>query len=130
MVKTDILDYQTENRSGNVTAEQLRDVLDKYFKDVPKNAEDLQKNMEDPEYKLEAKDKYGKDIELKVSDLYKGDLTTGTVERPDAKKDTIYVGYYADFEDEKGNKKPDGKPDGIIYADLAVGTNRRNETMA
>ncbi len=40
-----------------------------------------------------------------------------------------YVGYYADFEDEKGNKTPDGIPDGIIYADLAVGTNRRNEKM-
>ncbi len=129
MVQTDILDYQAENRSENVTVEQLRDVLDKYFKDVPEKAEDLQKNLEDPEYKLEAKDEYGKDIELKVSDLYKGDLTTGTVERPDAKEDTSYVGYYADFEDEKGNKTPDGIPDGIIYADLAVGTNRRNKKM-
>ena len=120
MVQTDILEYQAQSKSGDITPEQLRDVLDKYFKDVPAKAEDLQKNMEDSEYKLEARDEYGKDIELKVSDLYGGDLTTGTVESPDAKEDTSYVGYYTDFEDEKGNKTPDGIPDGIIYADLAV----------
>ena len=132
MVQTDILEYQAQSKSGDITPEQLRDVLDKYFKEVPAKAEDLQKNMEDPEYKLKARDQYGEDIELKVSDLYGGDLTLGTVDddqRPDAKEDTSYVGYYADFEDENGNKTPDGIPDGIIYADLAVGTNRRNETM-
>ena len=66
--------------------------------------------MEDPEYKLKARDQYGEDIELKVSDLYGGDLTLGTVDddqRPDAKEDTSYVGYYADFEDENGNKTPE-----------------------
>ena len=123
MVQIDILEYQAQSKSGDITPEQLRDVLDKYFKDVPAKAEDLQKNLEDPEYKLKARDEYGKDIELKVSDLYGGDLTLGTVDddtRPDADLEVSYLGYYADFEDEDGNKKPDGKPDGIIYADLAV----------
>ncbi len=123
MVEVEILKEQVKSRSGNLTTEELREILDQYFKDVPENAEDLQKNLEDPEYKLKARDEYGKDIELKVSDLYGGDLTLGTVDddpRPDADLEVSYVGYYADFEDEDGNKTPDGKPDGIIYADLAV----------
>ncbi len=123
MVEVDILRKQAKSKSGDITTEELKEILDKYFKEVPENAEDLQKNMEDPEYSLKARDEYGEDIEIKVSDLYEGDLTTGTVDddpRPDADLEVSYVGYYADFEDEDGNKKPDGKPDGIIYADLAV----------
>ncbi len=123
MVEVEILKEQVKSRSGNLTTEELREILDQYFKDVPAKAEDLQKNLEDPEYKLKARDEYGKDIELKVSDLYGGDLTLGTVDddpRPDADLEVSYVGYYADFEDEDGNKTPDGKPDGVIYADLAV----------
>ena len=123
MVEVEILKEQVKSRSGNLTTEELREILDQYFKDVPENAEDLQKNMEDPEYSLKARDEYGEDIEIKVSDLYEGDLTTGTVDddpRPDADLEVSYLGYYADFEDQNGNKTPDGKPDGIIYADLAV----------
>ena len=75
MVQTDILGYQTENNSEKVTSKQLRDVLDKYFKNVPEKAEDLEKNLEDPDYSLEAKAEYGKDVKLKVSDLYKGIVT-------------------------------------------------------
>ena len=47
----------------------------------------------------------------------------GPVEPPTENIPTTesYVGYYADFEDSEGNRIPDGKPDGIIYADLAIG---------
>ena len=33
--KIDILEIQTENQSGNITQEQLKNVLDKYFDGVP-----------------------------------------------------------------------------------------------
>ena len=63
----------------------------------------------------------------KVNVDINGKVSTDDVEDGVSKEtisnETSFVGYYADFDNEKGEKIPDGKPDGIIFADLAVGGN-------
>ena len=119
MAQTDILGCEAENR-GSITGEQLQGILSKYFKGAPDTVEELEEALKNPEYTLKANDEYGgKSVEVKLSDIYDGEL--GDVMGPIAEKETSYVGYYADFQNDEGEEKPDGKPDGIIYADLAVG---------
>ncbi len=69
-----------------------------------------------------------------ISDEYGlGDLEVGSdgseSNLPDADLSTSYIGYYADFQNEAGEQIPDGEPDGIIYADLAIGTYRRSKIL-
>ena len=124
--KTDIFAYQVDNQNGKITGEQLKTVLDKYFKEVP-DAKDLEEKLKDPNYSLKARDGYGgEDIEVKLSELYSGDLETGSKAPEDeetvADNEKSYVGCYADLDGNVANG-----PEGIIYADLAVGSNRRTD---
>ena len=68
--KIDILEIQTENQSGNITQEQLKNVLDKYFDGVPDDytIDDI----------FTTKDEYG-NHEIAVSEIYNGEINgTGT----------------------------------------------------
>ena len=118
MAQVDILGYQAENQNGEITTKQLKEVLSKYFKDVPDEGQ-LKEKLKDPDYSLKVKKEYGGDsIEVKLSDIYDGELGDGMLAdeltEPVAEATRSYVGYYADID---GN----GSVDGIIYADLAVG---------
>lgn len=100
--RTDILGIQADKKDGNITKEQLKTVLDKYFDNVPDDYT--------TETVLTTKDEYG-NYEIAVSEIYNGNL--GETQEVISKTES-YVGYYADLEG-------DGTVDGIIYADLAVG---------
>ena len=97
--QTDVLEKQAKKRDTELAKEELRIILDKYFKDIPENYT--------TETILTTNEKYG-NYEISVSDIYAGNLKSNIL------KTESYVGYYADFEG-------DGTIDGIIYADLAVG---------
>ena len=74
MAQTDILGYQAENESEEITIGQLKDVLSKYFKDVP-DEEQLKEKLKDTDYSLKVKEEYGGDsIEVRVSDIYAAKL--------------------------------------------------------
>ena len=55
MAQTDILGYQAENESEEITIGQLKDVLSKYFKDVP-DEEKLKEKLKDTDYSLKVKE--------------------------------------------------------------------------
>ncbi len=76
MVRTDILGYQAENKSGKVTAKQLKDVLDKYFESVPKEDE-LPNKLKEEDFKLKSNPEYGGQ-EIEIADIYSGGLTDKT----------------------------------------------------
>ena len=96
----DILGKQADNSSGELARNDIKEVLDKYFKEVP---DDFKSDTV-----LETIEDYGKH-EIAVSEIYSGEI-----EKPQEviETTTSYVGYYADVD---GNKQPDG----IIYVDLA-----------
>lgn len=114
LAKTDLIGEQVKSKSGEVTGDMLKEVLDKYFGDVP-NAEDI--TLDTP---ITAKEEYGS-YKMKVSDIYDGEIKNSENEDGDGdenedfiSKETSYVGYYADLNADK-------TPEGIIYADLATG---------
>ena len=105
LAQLDILAKQTDNLSSDVTASDLKTILDKYFDDVPE-AKDITKDTI-----LTPKEEYGSNYKITVSDIYNGEIIE--------EKQPIDVAesYTANFADMDGN----GTADGIIYADLAVG---------
>ena len=111
---TDILGAQADNKSGDITKEQLVEILETYFENVPE-AKELPEDLST--VILTAKKEYG-GHEIKASDIYDGGLAK---EQETIAKSESYVGYYADFQKADGSDGSDGIPDGIIYADLAVG---------
>lgn len=68
--QTDILGKQAEN-NGDITKNQLKTILEKYFKDVPEVLSDDLSDLE-----LTAKDEYG-GHKIKVSDIWSGTTSTG-----------------------------------------------------
>lgn len=109
-VKMDIMEKQLANKSGDIGKEELKEILDIYFKDVP---EDYTLETE-----LEAKDEKITD-KINVSEIYQGEFKKA---QETISKETSYVGYYADL---NGDGVIDEENDGIIYADLAVGGSGR-----
>ncbi len=94
MAQTDILGYQAENESEEITIGQLKDVLSKYFKDVP-DEEKLKEKLKDTDYSLKVKEEYGGDsIEVRVSDIYAAKLE-------ELAKDVLKVNPDATNDDEK-----------------------------
>ena len=68
----DILGYVRNSRDGDITSEQLKEVLEKYFKNVPEEDE-LQEKLKEKDFKLKSKPEYGgQDVE--IADIYDGDL--------------------------------------------------------
>lgn len=70
--QTDLLGKQAENSSGNVTSEALKEVLDKYFSDVP-GADEITVETE-----ITAKEEYG-NYKMKVSDIYDGEIKGSSI---------------------------------------------------
>ena len=103
--QTDVLGKQAESRDGSITESEFKEILEKYFDNVPEELPDDLTSLE-----LTSKDEYGGQT-IKVSDIY-----SGTLEKV---KEPIEVAesYVANFADMDG----DGDADGIIYADLAKG---------
>lgn len=73
-VQTEILAAQTENKGEYITKEQLKQILETYFKDVPK---EITVDLE-----LIAKEEYG-GYKVKIADIYKGKIVEniGNVEQ-------------------------------------------------
>ena len=68
--KTEIAGYQTENLDNRISKSQLKEVLDKYFKEVP----DIVEWNEDLKgMKLNTKEEYGV-YEIAVSEIYNGEF--------------------------------------------------------
>ncbi len=117
-VQADIWEKEAENKGGGITTGDFRDILDRYFDGVPETGE-LEKQLDNQDYSLGTKEEYGPKVNIKISDLYNGTLAKEDPKPPEelgdsADTETSYVGYYADV-------NGDEEPDGIIYADLAVG---------
>ena len=70
--QTDLLGKQAENSSGNVTSEALKEVLDKYFSDVP-GADEITVETD-----ITAKEEYG-NYKMKVSDIYDGEIKGSSI---------------------------------------------------
>ena len=101
--KVDILGEQAGGDT-TLTQKQLKDVLSKYFEPVPDDV-----STDDT---LTTKEEYGGKYQIAVSDIYNGEIEE---DKEMISKTESYVGYYADI------NPNDGKIDGIIYADLAIG---------
>lgn len=74
--KLDIIEIQAENENGSITDEQLKKVLEKYFKDVP---EEFPDNVGDLE--LITKNEYGR-FEIKVSEIWNGTIEQNEIKKP------------------------------------------------
>ena len=103
--QTDILGKQAESKDGSITESEFKEILEKYFNDVPEELPDDLTTLE-----LTSKDQYGGQ-KIKVSDIYSGTLEK---EQEPIEVGTSYTANFADMNN-------DGVADGIIYADLAVG---------
>jgi len=67
-VKMDIFEIQSDSE-GNITKEELKEILDKYFINVPEAITDEIFNLQ-----LEAANEYG-GYKIKISDIYNGNLS-------------------------------------------------------
>ena len=99
---------ETEKGSGNISKEELKEILEKYFTDVP---EEIPEEIETVE--LTQKEEYGSE-EIKLSEIWKGEFEEEEAKEEPIEETESYVVNYADT-------NGDGKADGIIFADLAVG---------
>ena len=109
-VQLDILGEQTNGNGSAIQAGTLQTILNKYFSNVPKNADDISVDNTI----LKANENYG-GYEIPLSDIYNGEIEIESEPEKELISTTeSYVGYYADIDGIEG-------VDGIIYADLAVG---------
>lgn len=104
-VQMDILGERMQN-NGNIEDDVLKQILNKYFSDVPED-EEITKDMV-----LTTKKEYGGEYPIKVSDIYS--KNTNQEEGTTASPTESYVGYYADIDGVEG-------VDGIIFIDLVSG---------
>ncbi len=72
-VQTKILEEQATNESGKITKAQLKEILGKYFTNVPPNLEDMS-DADILNCTLTAKEGYG-GHEVKLSDIWKGSFS-------------------------------------------------------
>ena len=107
-VQVDILGKQAEKNSGNIGKTELKEILEKYFTDVP---EEIPEDLTTVE--LTAKEEYGSE-KIKLSEIWTGEFEE---EAPVREPIEETEGYTANYLDTDG----DGEADGIIFADLAVG---------
>ena len=107
-VQVDILGKQAEKNSGNISKTELKEILEKYFTDVP---EEIPEDLTTVE--LTAKEEYGSE-KIKLSEIWTGEFEE---EAPVREPIEETEGYTANYLDTDG----DGEADGIIFADLAVG---------
>ena len=103
-VQIDILGEQANGNSSGIGAETLQTILNKYFSNVPEDANEII-NMEEPLKTIEG------NYDIPLSDIYDGDIVE---EQEPIEVAEPYTANYLDIND-------DGEADGIIYADLAIG---------
>ena len=101
--KTEILNMQAENKTGDFNSTDLKSVLEKYFDNVP-NAYDINADT-----KLIAKKEYG-GYELKVSDIYNETISNATT--------------YTVYEDENKEKAP--VPEGFTVSSKSTENTVKN----
>ena len=101
--KTEILNMQAENKTGDFNSIDLKSVLEKYFDNVP-NAYDINADT-----KLIAKKEYG-GYELKVSDIYNETISNATT--------------YTVYEDENKEKAP--VPEGFTVSSKSTENTVKN----
>ena len=104
-VQMDILGEQANGNSSGIGAGTLQTILNKYFSNVPEDANDIKKDTS-----LKATEEYG-GYEITLSEIYNGKII---VEQKPIELGTSYIANFADMDG-------DGTADGIIYADLSVG---------
>ncbi len=106
-VQVDILGEQAKGNGSGISSGVLQTILNKYFtaESVPEDANSITKDTV-----LTAKNEYG-GYDISLSDIYNGDIIA---EKEPIETATSYTANYLDI-------NYDGKADGIIYADLAVG---------
>ena len=76
-VMLDILEEQMKNEGGNISAEKLKEILEKYFDKVPE-ASELEAKLKGAEFKLKSKQEYGGQ-EIELGDIYNGDFEKGAI---------------------------------------------------
>ena len=97
-VRTDILGKQAENNSGDISVGELKEILDKYFKEVPKENEITEDWLKTAE--LTANENYG-EYKIKVSEIYNGNLKETIITLADIKeeqKKELYGCYVTNYE--------------------------------
>ena len=107
-VQVDILGEQAKGNGSGIGAGTLQTILNKYFSNVPEDANSITTDTV-----LTAKDEYGGYDDIKLSDIYNGEIVS---EKEPIETATSYVANFIDM-----TTPADGIADGIIYADLAVG---------
>ena len=77
-VRLDILGKQTENGSGNISSDELEEILKKYFSNEEQNLKDIIAGTVSD--KLISKE--DETIKIDLSEIYNGDITDGTTPTP------------------------------------------------
>ena len=77
-VRLDILGKQTENGSGDISADELEEILKKYFSNEEQNLKDIIAGTSTD--KLISKE--DETIKIDLSEIYNGDITDGTTPPP------------------------------------------------
>lgn len=77
-VQLDILGKQTENGSGDISADELEEILKKYFSNEEQNLKDIIEGTSTD--KLISKE--DETIKIDLSEIYNGDITDGTTPTP------------------------------------------------
>ena len=77
-VQLDILGKQTENGSGDISADELEEILKKYFSNEEQNLKDIIEGTSTD--KLISKE--DETIKIDLSEIYNGDITDGTTPPP------------------------------------------------
>ena len=85
--RMDVLGYQVENKSGEIKKSQLKNVLDKYFIEVPNELPDGDNLFK---LELDTQDKYG-NYKIKVSELFDGIISEEN-QLSDLEKLKLYLG--------------------------------------
>lgn len=74
-MRIDILGKEVEKQEENIDSTELQTILNKYFTNIPQNANDLIGYDEN----LEAKEEYGGYNDIKLSDIYNGEISSSKI---------------------------------------------------
>ena len=76
-VQLDILEKQTENGSGDISADELEEILKKYFSNEEENLKDIIAGTTEEGEETQLISKEDETIKIDLSDIYNGDITDG-----------------------------------------------------
>lgn len=81
-VQLDILEKQTVNGSGDITAGELEEILKKYFSNEEENLKDIIAGTTEEGEETKLISKEDETIKIDLSEIYNGDITDGTTPPP------------------------------------------------